>query len=416
MQTLPTNRAGIGLKPQHYADMLHGNDNALPGWVEVHPQNYWGPGSKERNHWLSQIAERLPISFHSVGLSLGSADGLNEAELERLAVLCERYRPALVSDHLSFSGNAHDRMADLLPIPYTYEALDVFARAVGRAQQRLGRQMLIENPARYLAYAHNDMDEVEFLALLIARTGCGLLLDINNIVVTCGNLGGSAADYLAAINPDWIGEVHLSGHTTIEHASEPFHIDDHASAVGEDVWRLYSGFIAVAGPKPTLVEWDNDVPDYATLMADAQGANAVLSQAPLRHGEDAVRRTAGEGRNFVPHRRRSASPASPFRRGAEAQRRLIATIREGPDALDPTLFAGPVGRVLLGLQTHANTISRARLRVLEAAFTEMHDAMGAEDFRKLCDAFIETEVGRACEINDLPTTFERFCAALMQDG
>ena len=414
MTAVPPHRAGIGLKPQHYADVLHGDDRGTPGWIEVHPQNYWGPEKEASNHWLSLIAERLPVSFHSVGLSLGSADGLNEPELERLAALCERYGPELVSDHLSFSGNAHDRMADLLPIPYTREVLEGFVRAVGQVQDRLGRQILIENPARYLAYAHNDMGEVEFLSRLIARTGCGLLLDINNVVVTCDNLDGTAQDYLAAIDPDWVGEVHLSGHTTVRHASGLFHIDDHASAVGGDVWSLYADFIAAAGPMPTLIEWDNDVPDYAKLMAEARKADAVLSQTPLRHGEDAVLRTAGEDRIFVPHRRRSASSASPLRRDVEVQQCLIDTIREGPEALDPTLFAGERERVLLGLQTHANTINRARLRALEATVPEMRDAMGAEEFRLLCDAFIETEEGRASEINDLPAVFERFCESLLE--
>jgi uncharacterized protein len=425
MQVLPIHRAGIGLKPQHYADVLHGCDSALPGWVEVHPQNYWGPGAEERNYWLSQIAERLPLSFHSVGLSLGSAGGLNEAELERLAMLCERYNPAMVSDHLSFSGNAHDRVSDLLPIPYTREALDVFVSAVDRVQERLGRQMLIENPARYLAYAHNDMNEVEFLARLIARTGCGLLLDINNVVVTCGNLGGAPADYLATIDPDWIGEVHLSGHAIVEHPSGPLHIDDHASAIAEDVWSLYVDFIATGGPQPTLVEWDNNIPDYEALIAEALKADNILN--PPRHGEGDHPQDGGGAPEDFPELSMSgplqrAPPPAPLvplpvpGRNCEVQASLITIIRKGPDALDPALFAGERERVLLGLQTHAITINRARLQVLDAAFPEIREAMGAEKFRRLCDAFIETEAGRASEINDLPATFNHFCETLLEHG
>ena len=271
--------AGLGLKPQHYDAILNpGHPSGRPSWVEVHPQNYFGDGGPP-HRWLSGIAEILTISFHSVGLSLGSADGLNTGDLEKLARLCERYRPALVSDHLSFSGNAHDRFADLLPVPYTQESLDHFAVQVDRVQQRLGRQMLIENPSCYLAYRDSQMSEVEFLADLIRRTSCGLLLDINNVVVTTGNLGGGAEDYLAAIDPDCVGEIHLAGHATELYDSGPLYIDDHGSAVSARVWELYADFIKRAGARPTLIEWDTDTPDYATLMAEADKADAVLLDA-----------------------------------------------------------------------------------------------------------------------------------------
>ena len=170
----------------------------------------------------------------------------------------------------------HDRFADLLPVPCTQESLDHFAVQVDRVQQRLGRQMLIENPSFYLAYRDSQMSEVEFLAELIRRTGCGLLLDINNIVVTTGNLGGAAEDYLAAIDPGWVGEIHLAGHATEQHDSGPLYIDDHGSAVSARVWELYADFIQRAGAKPTLIEWDTNVPDYATLMAEAKKADGIL--------------------------------------------------------------------------------------------------------------------------------------------
>ena len=277
-------RTGLGLKPQHYDAILDlEHPSGRPSWVEVHPQNYFcatgtlGGGPPHR--WLSAIAEILPISFHSVGLSLGSAQGLNSSDLGKLAALCKRYRPAMVSDHLSFSGNAHDRFADLLPVPYTQESLDHFTVQVDRVQQHLGRQMLIENPSCYLAYRDSQMTELEFLAALIQRTSCGLLLDINNVVVTTGNLGGAAEDYLAAIDPDWVGEIHLAGHATEQHETGPLYIDDHGSAVSARVWELYAAFIGRAGAKPTLIEWDTDVPDYATLMVEAGKADAVLLEA-----------------------------------------------------------------------------------------------------------------------------------------
>ena len=280
--TLPP-RTGIGLKPQHYEAILNPeHPSGSPAWVEVHPQNYFGDGGPP-HRWLSAIAEHYPISFHSVGLSLGSAEGLMTDQLEELAAMCARYNPASVSDHLSFSGNAHDRFADLLPIPYTHEALDHFVSQVDRVQQRLGRRMLIENPSCYLAYAHDEMRETEFLARLVERTECGLLLDFNNIIVSTGNLGGDAHDWLDAIDPDWVGEIHLAGHATEAHDSGPLFIDDHGSAVGDAVWALYADFVKAFGAKPTLIEWDTDVPDYAVLMAEADKAEIVVN--PPRHGE-----------------------------------------------------------------------------------------------------------------------------------
>ncbi len=275
--------AGIGLKPQHYDAILNpATPSGRPGWVEVHPQNYFGIsetlGGGPPHRWLCAIAEILPVSFHSVGLSLGSAEGLSQPDLDKLAELCARHQPVRVSDHLSFSGNAHDRFADLLPIPYTHAMLDHFVDQVNRVQNRLGRQMLIENPSCYLAYQDSQMAETEFLGELILRTGCGLLLDINNIVVTTGNLGGSAQRYLDAIDISWVGEIHLAGHATEQHDSGPLYIDDHGSNVGDSVWALYTDFIARAGPKPTLIEWDTDVPDYAVLMAEADKAQAIMAK------------------------------------------------------------------------------------------------------------------------------------------
>lgn len=275
LSTLPP-KAGIGLKPQHYGAVL--DEHSRPGhpaWVEVHPQNYFCDGGPP-HRWLAAVAEHFPLSFHSVGLSLGSAEGLIDDQLDRLAALCQRYQPAMVSDHLSFSGNAHDRFADLLPVPYTSEALTHFSKQVDRVQQRLGRKMLIENPSCYLAYADNEMSEIDFLAQLIQKTGCGLLLDINNIVVSTGNLGGEPRNWLAQIDPDWVGEIHLAGHAIECHESGPLYIDDHGSPVGDIAWMHFLDFVTKHGPKPTLIEWDTNTPDYAAYMAEASKAQAML--------------------------------------------------------------------------------------------------------------------------------------------
>jgi len=276
--------AGISLKPQHYEHLLQFEDgggkagsSSFPAWLELHPQNYFAHGGPP-HRWLSAIAEHYSLSFHSVGLSLGSADGLNAADLEKLADLCARYNPAVVSDHLSFSGSAHDRFADLLPIPYTREALDHFAAQIGRVQSRLKRNILIENPSRYLAYADDEMDEISFIAGLTAKTGCGMIFDINNVEVSCGNLSLSPQQYVDAIDPDWVGEIHLAGHNIEEHESGTLRIDDHGSPVSDITWQLFERFIARAGPLPTLIEWDTDVPEYPVLMAEAAKVQSMLDR------------------------------------------------------------------------------------------------------------------------------------------
>lgn len=281
MSALPNN-IGIGLKPQHYEDILGADHPAgYPAWIEVHPQNYfgtlasWGGGPPHR--WLGAVAELYPISFHSTGLSLGSADGLNVYDLERLAVLCERYQPASVSDHLSFSGNAHDRFADLLPVPYTSASLRHFAGQIGRVQDRLKRKMLIENPSRYLAYANDEMSEIEFIEQLVTQTGCGIILDVNNVEVSAANLNFSAEAYIDAVSPAWVGEIHLAGHATEYHDSGPLLIDDHGSQVSDYTWQLFDRFIRRAGTMPVLIEWDTDVPEYAVLLNEADKARQILA-------------------------------------------------------------------------------------------------------------------------------------------
>lgn len=275
-------RAGVGLKPQHYAAALEvvsaGIDAGGPGWFEVHPQNYFGAGGPP-HRWLTAFAEVAPISFHSVGLSLGSAEGVNERELEQLAILCDRYAPAMVSDHLSWSGSASNHYPDLLPVPYTAEALDHFAVQVGRVQDRLGRTILIENPSRYLAFAGDTMDEAAFLDALCAKAGCGLLLDINNIEVSATNLGLDAEAMVDAINPALVGEVHLAGHAREEHEHGPLLVDDHGSAVAARTWQLFERFAVRAGPCPVLIEWDTNVPEFDILLTEARIADAILRRA-----------------------------------------------------------------------------------------------------------------------------------------
>ncbi len=275
---------GVGLKPQHYHDVLSACDAARPAWVEVHPQNYFGAGGPP-HRWLSAVAQDIPLSFHSTGLSLGSAAGPDLRELEQLAQLVARYNPAHVSDHLSWSRFAHDHMPDLLPMPYTREALDVMVSNIGRVQDRLGRAILIENPSRYLAYACDDMDEPSFISELCQRAGCRLLLDLNNVEVSATNLEYDPFAYVAAIDPALVGEIHLAGHSCEQLDDGVMRIDDHGSPVSAKTFALLSTFVARAGPRPTLIEWDTDVPALTELMAEAAKANMILTEA--RHARAA---------------------------------------------------------------------------------------------------------------------------------
>lgn len=270
---------GIGLKPAHYRDVLEPQIGiTLPAWVEVHPQNYFVDGGPP-HRWLTAVAERLPISFHSVGLSIGTAQGLDDDELEQLATLCERYNPASISDHLSWSGNSTDRYADLLPIPYTQATLSHVAEQISRAQDRLQRSILVENPSRYLAFAQDEMDEVEFIHALCGQSGCGLLFDINNVEVSCTNLQTDPFAYIDAIDPGIVGEIHLAGHATEWHDNRPLLIDDHGSPVSDLTWQLFERFIGRAGAKPVLIEWDTDVPHYAVLIGEAAKAGRAMARA-----------------------------------------------------------------------------------------------------------------------------------------
>lgn len=271
-------RAGVGLKSAHYRPFLEAaRRGESPSWVEVHPQNYFCAGGPSLR-WLRAIREIVPVSFHSVGLSLGSPEGPDSVELEALAKLSGDFEPAEISDHLSWSKLGSDKMPDLLPVPMTAESLRHFVRSVDQVQQRLGRSILIENPSRALAFRNDSYSEWEFLLELAKRSGCGLLLDVNNILVSSINLSFDAHEYLDSIADGPIGEVHIAGHTIEVDPDDGARtaVDDHGSPVSPECWTLLQRLLAKTGPLPVLLERDNNVPSYAELAAEAATAEGLL--------------------------------------------------------------------------------------------------------------------------------------------
>jgi uncharacterized protein len=273
-------RAGLGLKIEHCREILDTRPDL--GWFEVHPENYMGAGGVP-HHFLEKIRQHFPISLHGVGLSIGGAGRLDEAHLARLKVLIARYEPGLFSEHLAWSTHETVYLPDLLPLPYNDVTLAHIANHVDEVQSCLGRQILIENPSSYLPLSGSGMSEIEFLGALARRTGCGLLLDINNVFVSATNLGFDAQSYIDDFPARLVGEIHLAGHAqTSEEDGSPLLIDAHNSEVTEPVWALYRRAVARIGPVPTLIEWDNDIPEWSCLFAQAQQAEQILAQAPGR--------------------------------------------------------------------------------------------------------------------------------------
>ena len=284
--------AGASLKPQHYQDIL--KDGADVDFFEVHAENYFGEGGAP-HRYLTAIRERFALSVHGIGLSIGGAGPLNPEHLRHLRSLVDRYEPALVSEHLAWCESGGAYFNDLLPVALTSEALDIVCRHVVQTQEALGRQILIENPSNYLTFEESDIPETEFLAEMARRTGCGLLLDINNVVVSAHNLQRSARDYLDAFSVDAIGEIHLAGHSDDERNGLTLKIDDHGSAPSQDVWDLYEALMTRAGPRPTLIEWDQDVPALAVLETEVATARGILdmSSSNAAHGREVNHVPAG---------------------------------------------------------------------------------------------------------------------------
>jgi uncharacterized protein (UPF0276 family) len=264
--------AGIGLRTPHLEEIAR--VRPATGFFEIHAENYLAGSPALQS--VERLRADYAFSVHAVGLSLGSADGLDEAHLTRVAGLIRRLEPALVSDHLSWSTFGGRYFNDLLPLPYTEEALAVAVRNVQRLQEALGRRVSVENPSCYLGFAQSTLNEPDFLAELSRRTGCGLLLDVNNIAVTAHNLRLDPRDWLR-LPAEAVTQYHLAGHAVNDADGEPILIDDHGSPVGEGVWALFGEIVGHIGARPTLVEWDTDLPPLSVLLDEAARADRALT-------------------------------------------------------------------------------------------------------------------------------------------
>jgi uncharacterized protein len=266
--------AGVGYKPQHFNDIL--SNPAPVGWLEIHAENYMGAGGRSLAQ-LRHLAERFPISVHGVGLSIGGEAALDADHLARLKLLCDWLQPASFSEHLAWSTHDGAFLNDLLPLPYTAATLARVVEHIDHVQNVLGRTMLLENPSTYVAFTETDMDEVEFLTEISQQSGCGLLLDVNNVYVSAINQNYDPLGYIRAFPLHLVGEIHLGGHDEDrDSAGRRLLIDSHGAEVVDPVWQLYAATLAQRGPKPTLIEWDNDVPDWPVLTAEAMRAAALL--------------------------------------------------------------------------------------------------------------------------------------------
>lgn len=279
-------RAGVGLKADHYRVIIETRPNI--GFFEVHAENYMGAGGPP-HRYLTAIREHYPLSLHGVGLSIGADRPLDREHLNRLKALIERYDPGLFSEHLAWSTHGTSYLDDLLPVPYTNEALTRVCQHIDDVQTSLGRQMLLENPSTYLAFAESTWSEVDFISEVVRRTGCGLLLDVNNVHVAATNQQWDPLAYIESYPLAHVQEIHLAGHAQeVDEKGRPLLIDTHDRSVDAIVWALYRHAIDRLAPVPTLIEWDANVPDWPQLRAEAERAETIMYNVYLQEEHHAI--------------------------------------------------------------------------------------------------------------------------------
>ena len=276
------NRAGVGYKAQHLDGILKTPETV--GWLEIHAENYMGDGGRPIAQ-LRHLREQFPISCHGVGLSIGAEGPLDADHLARLKHLVGWLEPGLFSEHLAWSTHETQFLNDLLPVPYTQKTVDQVVSHIDQVQDTVGRQMLLENPSTYVAFEESDRSEIEFLTEVAKRSGCGLLLDVNNVFVSATNQNYSPEGYIDAFPSEFVGEIHLGGHEedADDHGATLL-IGSHSREVVDPVWALYEYTLTKTGPRPTLIEWDNDIPEWNVLAAEMIRADAILSKQPATVG------------------------------------------------------------------------------------------------------------------------------------
>ena len=278
--------AGIGLKPEHARDVFA--SGRAVDFFEIHAENYMGAGGPPR-HLLRKIRAEYPVSIHGVGLSIGGASPLDRDHLARLKLLIAECQPSVFSEHLAWSTHEGVFMNDLLPLPYNVETLARVAEHIHEVQEVLSTRMLLENPSTYVAFANSDMSETDFLREIAERTGCGLLLDVNNVYVSATNQGFIPDDYIDAFPMEYLGEIHLGGfNEDVDDFGARLLIDSHGAETADAVWDLYRYALGRGGPTPTLIEWDNNVPEFSEVAAQAARARAILSVEARRRNRSAA--------------------------------------------------------------------------------------------------------------------------------
>ena len=377
---------GVGLRAPHYRDFLEQRPQV--GWLEVHTENYLSQSGWDW-HVLQQLRQHYPISLHGVGLGLGSARGFSDLHLERVRALVERVDPFLVSEHLSW-GAVHDRnLNDLLPLTLDRATLDLLSERVERVQHRLGRTILLENVSSYVRFRDDAMSEAEFMAALAKRTGCGLLLDVNNLYVNQCNHGEDALAALAAIAPGSVGEIHLAGHLETPQAL----IDHHGAAVAPPVWYLYRAALRRFGSLPTLIEWDTDIPPLDELLGEARKAEAIARAFDAR-----------------PPVKLAAAPmmAQPQQPGIANGQQAFAAALFAPDAAAPVLAQLKDGAGEHGLALYRGNLTATWDKTLSAAYPVLRQLVGEEFFSALTRAYGMAHPSADADLNRFGASFAEF--------
>jgi uncharacterized protein len=397
---------GVGLKAPHYGNILE--HRPAIGFFEVHAENYMGAGGSP-HRYLTAIREHYPVSVHGVGLSIGAARPLDRRHLRRLRELLDRYEPTLFSEHLAWSSHGSAFLDDLLPLPYTAETLRRVVRHIDQTQEALGRPLLLENPSTYVAFAESSYAEWDFIAEIVRRCGCALLLDVNNLHISCTNQRWDPQRYLAHYPLAQVREIHLAGHQRRrDDQGAPLLIDTHDRPTSSSVWHLYEQVIARLGPIPTLIEWDANVPAWPVLAREARHAESLLRAAD-RRGRASIQR--------APLRpAASSSPVRPRRAGAAApplgqrQQQFAGALLDTTLPVPPGL-RGPDGRRCpRRFGVYRNNVAVGLIEALEASFPAVHRLVGRRFFRAMAQAFAMTHPPRSPMLWEFGAELPRFIA------